>query len=98
MSARAKAPAGRAPRRDRTIQEYQHDTYKAKKKLKEPTVCSECRVVFHKGRWSWAPQPPGAHEALCPACHRNKDHNPKGLLTLRGDFLAGHYDELLGLI
>ncbi len=98
MTGRVKLPAGRAPRRDRTIQEYQHDTYKARGKLKEPTVCSQCGAVFHKGRWSWAPKPAGAHETVCPACHRIKDRYPKGLLKLTGRFLADHQEEVLGVV
>ena len=98
MFSRAKVPPGCAPRRDRTLQQYQHDSYKSKGKLKEPTVCSQCRAVFHKGRWSWLPQPPGAHETVCPACHRIKDRSPKGLLILQGPFLGEHNEEVLGLV
>ncbi len=98
MTGRAKLPPGRAPRGDRRIQEYEHDTYKTKGKLPEPTACPQCGAVFHKGRWTWDPKPQGAHETLCPACHRIKDHYPKGLLTLKGAFLAQHYDEIHGLV
>jgi NMD protein affecting ribosome stability and mRNA decay len=85
-------------RRDRLIQEYEHDTYKVRGKLKEPTVCSRCRAVFHKGRWSWAAPPAGAHQTMCPACARIEDKYPKGLLTLKGTFTPEHHDEILGLI
>lgn len=98
MAGRVKLPAGRAPRRDRTIQEYEHDTYKSRGKLKEPTVCSQCGAIFHKGRWSWDPKPAGAHETLCPACHRINDHYPSGLLSLKGQFVADHHEEILGLV
>ncbi len=98
MTGRSKVPGGRAARGDRRIQEFEHDTYKTKGKLKEPTVCPECSAVFHKGRWTWGPKPQAAHETLCPACHRIKDLYPKGFLTLKGEFLAEHRDEILGLI
>lgn len=91
-------PAGLATRRDRTVQEYEHDTYKLRGKLPEPTVCRQCGAVFHKGRWTWAERPPKAHEAICPACHRTNDHYPQGILTLSGPFLAEHKDEILGLV
>lgn len=84
-------------RRDRMIQEYQHDTYKLPGKLKEPTVCPTCKAVFHKGRWSWAVPPSNAHETLCPACHRIQDKYPKGLLTLKGTFPVEEQDQVLGL-
>ena len=84
-------------RHDRLLQELQHDPYHAKLKLKEPTVCTECGAVFHKGRWSWAAAPAGAHQALCPACLRTRDEIPAAFLTLRGAFLSGHRDEILHL-
>jgi NMD protein affecting ribosome stability and mRNA decay len=84
--------------RDRLIQEHDHDTYKSKRKLPEPTVCPECKAVFHQGRWTWAPRPPDAHETLCPACHRVHDRYPAGYVTLSGGFLRDHSEELLGLV
>ncbi len=98
MTGRTTLPGGRAPRGDRRIQEYEHDTYKTKGKLKEPTACAECGAVFHRGRWTWDPRPAGAHETACPACHRIKDHYPKGIVTLKGRFLHDHRDEILGLV
>lgn len=98
MTGQAKVPPGPAPRRDRRIQEYEHDAYKNKGKLKEPTACTQCEAVYHKGRWTWNPKPAKAHETLCPACHRIKDHYPQGFLTLKGSFLAEHHEEILGLI
>ncbi len=54
MTAKTKTSAGLGARHDRTVQEYQHDTYKLREKLKEPTTCTECGAVFHKGRVNWA--------------------------------------------
>jgi len=88
---------GHEGRRDRLIQEYQHDTYKLPGKLKEPTVCPTCKAVFHKGRWSWEVPPTGAHETLCPACARIQDKYPKGLLTLKGTFADEQQEQVLGL-
>lgn len=87
----------RPVRRDRLIREHVHDTYKSRGKFREPTVCPECGVVFHKGRWQWIPRPDGAHETLCPACQRANDHCPGGYLTLSGPFLSAHRDEILHL-
>jgi NMD protein affecting ribosome stability and mRNA decay len=85
-------------RRDRFVQEYQHDSYKLPGKLTEPTVCPTCSAVFHKGRWSWAAAPVGAHETVCPACHRVKDKYPKGLLTLKGTFAVQQSEQVMGVI
>jgi NMD protein affecting ribosome stability and mRNA decay len=98
MKAKPAAATGRPLRRDRDVREYEHDTYKIKRKLKEPTACPQCGAVFHRGRWSWAPKPENAHEALCPACQRIEDKYPKGLVTLTGPYLAAREDELIGLI
>ncbi len=84
-------------RRDRTIQESRHDTYKTKGKLPEPTLCLQCGAVYHKGRWTWGTKPPKANETLCPACERIKDKYPAGWLTLKGSFLKDHREEILGV-
>lgn len=97
MTRRTKPPAGPARRGDRRVEEYEHDTYKSKGKVKEPTACSRCGAVYQKGRWTWNPRPSGAYEVLCPACHRIADHCPKGLVTLAGAFLEEHKQEILGL-
>lgn len=85
-------------RRDRLIRERVHDPYKSGQKLKEPTVCTSCHALFHKGRWTWDPAPQGAHESLCPACTRIRDRVPAGYLTLSGDFFSAHRDEILNLV
>ena len=74
-------PAGSGPRRNRRMEEHEHDTYRLPGKLTEPTVCTECGALFHKGRWTWGARPPGAAEILCPACMRIRDKYPKGRLT-----------------
>jgi hypothetical protein len=86
-------------RRDRLLQEAEHDNYKNKGKLPESTLCTECGAVFQKGRWQWAPAPAHPSEqTLCPACHRIKDGFPAGYVTLTGDFIVAHEDEVMQLI
>lgn len=86
-------------RRDRLIQEKVHDSYMAVGKPEEPTVCRDCGVVFHQGRWQWLPEPPAqALEAVCPACRRIQDRVPAGFLTLSGEFFQAHRDEIMNLI
>jgi NMD protein affecting ribosome stability and mRNA decay len=87
----------RLKRRDRLLQEHEHDTYKSREKPVEPTVCADCGAVFHRGRWQWTQAPAGAARALCPACHRLKDKYPGGYLTLGGAYLKEHRDEILRL-
>jgi NMD protein affecting ribosome stability and mRNA decay len=94
---RSKAPQVEGQRRDRLIQEREHDTYKLRSKLPDPTVCPRCRATYRDGRWTWEAAPADAHEAVCPACHRIADRYPGGTLVLAGDFLRDHRDEMLGL-
>lgn len=98
MTAKTKTPAGLGVRHDRTVQEYQHDTYKLRGKLKEPTVCTECGATFHKGRWTWGTKPADADEIICPACMRIRDKYPKGFVTLKGSFKDEQHEQVLGLV
>ena len=84
-------------RRDRLVQENRHDAYKAKQKLPEPTVCPQCGAVFHDGRWQWLTKPAGAHEEMCPACHRIQDEFPAGYVSVSGAFFKEHREEVLHL-
>jgi NMD protein affecting ribosome stability and mRNA decay len=84
--------------RDQLFQELVHDSYKAGRKLREPTRCPDCGAVFQKGRWIWGTAPAVAHEQRCPACHRIHDKFPAGFVALKGAFLGKHRDEILHLI
>lgn len=85
-------------RHDRLLQELVHDPYHSKKKLTEPTACPECGAIYHGGRWHWGEAPAGAAAELCPACHRIQDQCPAGFLTLGGEFLAAHKEDILNLV
>jgi NMD protein affecting ribosome stability and mRNA decay len=92
-------PVGFHPvRRDHLWQEQIHDAYKSKGKLPEPSVCTQCGAIFHEGRWQWGKAPAGAHQGICPACHRIHDHYPAGFLTLEGTFFQAHRDEIMRLV
>jgi len=84
--------------RDRLLPELMHDSYKAGRKLPEPTRCPDCGAVFQSGRWIWGTAPAAAHAERCPACRRIHDSFPAGFLTLKGAFLGGHRDEILHLM
>jgi hypothetical protein len=85
------------PRRDRLIREREHDPYRQRRKPPEPTVCPSCAAVFREGRWQWATGPVDAPRQSCPACRRIADGYPGGRLTLTGDFVPAHRDEIIGL-
>ena len=83
---------------DRQIEEVVHDPYQARAKPREPSACPKCGIVFHQGRWQRLSRPAGAHEHLCPACHRTQDRYPAGYLTLSGRIVTANRAELMRLV
>jgi len=81
--------------REQLLQELVHDSYKSKRKLPEPAHCPDCGAVYHHGRWTWGAAQPGSHPEVCSACHRVRDRFPAGYVTLHGDFLKSHRDEIM---
>lgn len=98
MVATTKSRAAPGNRRMRLVQNYEHDTYKQRGKPKEPTVCSSCGVLYHKGRWNWGQAPAGATPTTCPACHRIHDKYPMGLVTITGTFTEKLYEQIVAAI
>ncbi|MDH3274294.1 MAG: BCAM0308 family protein [Gammaproteobacteria bacterium] len=88
----------RQRRRDRLIQEHNHDPYHSKRKIKGSAVCADCGALYLEGRWTWEKAPADARQSVCPACQRIKDKVPAAFLTLRGDFLNSHKVEIMNLI
>jgi hypothetical protein len=97
MKNQPEKPVPQQGRRDRRTEERVHESSTSQERLPDPTHCPHCHAVFHHERWRWMAQPPAAHEAMCPACQRIRDHNPAGFLTLSGRFLADHQQEILNL-
>ena len=86
-------------RKDRLIQEYVHDPYFIKAKLRDPAVCERCRVVFRNGVFDWIdPVPPNAESIICPACRRIEDNFEGGTVSLAGQFLAAHKQEIMNIV
>ena len=93
-------PTSHLPRdkKDRSVRRQRHDPYKATGKLREPSVCRQCKAVYHQGRWTWDPVPSDSHALVCPACERIRDGAPSGVLLLTGEYVAKHRDEILGIV
>jgi len=71
----------------------------------EPIVCRGCHAVCTRKRWridevAYAKllRARTARQVLCPACQKIRDGYPSGQVTLTGQFLAEHRDEILRLI
>lgn len=90
----------RESRKDKLLKPELHDPY-LKQRHTGPAQCPVCSATCHAGRWSWQPlqsngRTPG--QVTCPACRRIADDMPAGTLTLTGDFVGPHQDEILNLI
>ena len=85
-------------RRDRLVQEREHDVYHSRTKLPDPAVCNKCGAIYLKGRWVWGEAPLSANTATCPACRRIADRFPAGHIELQGTFFNEHREEILNLV
>jgi len=90
-------PAASQPRLDRLLKDHGRDSYGLRGKMRDPTACPSCGATYHEGRWTWRPAPVDAHQTHCPACKRIEDDYPAGLVTLEGEFLKQHRQEIEGL-
>ncbi len=71
----------------------------------EAAICTQCHALYQGKRWFFDPKLSGrlagtdkVREVLCPTCRKIKDHFPEGVLTLSGEFLARHKDEIVKLL
>jgi len=74
--------------------------YHEDRKFPEPTVCPRCSLVYRNGRWQngGSPEPEKlVHSSHCPACRRELDRLPAGLLFLSGEYLDRHRDEIFNI-
>lgn len=82
-------------RRSSNWTQYEHDPYKSAQKLADATWCADCGAVYADGRWQWGGLKDEAKKRRCPACQRIHDELPAGYVTLSGEFLAAHRDEIV---
>ena len=85
-------------RQDRLIHERRHDSCKSTSKPLGPVVCPVCNAVFKNGRWQWLESwPLDCPQAICQACQRIRDNYPAGIVTMSGDFIRKHRQEVVNL-
>jgi len=77
------------------------DPYHEGRKYPEPTVCPRCNLVYRNGRWQVGDPKKdggGVHRSHCPACRREIDRLPGGVIRLSGRYLREHADEILNIV
>lgn len=80
------------------------DPYLLKEDYPDASECRKCRSVFHEKKWIHPDNVPKEaaslekKKVLCPACLKIKDNYAEGFVTLEGEFLADHRDEIINLI
>lgn len=81
------------------------DTYLAKEAPKAPVFCRKCGLFYRNKRWVMdsgefqkMKSGTGVATTVCPACQRIADDNPAGVVTLSGDYLLSHEDEILNAL
>lgn len=67
------------------------------------SFCSGCNAIYHNKRWRLATEAELKEsstlaQATCPSCHKISDNFAGGYVTLKGEFLVDHKDEILNLI
>lgn len=74
--------------------------YHENRKYPEPTECPRCHLIYRNGRWQRGDKANGTHQvhsSHCPACRREIDQLPAGLLYLSGPYLDQHREEILNI-
>lgn len=73
--------------------------YNERRKYPEPTFCPECGLLYSSGRWTEAEEVPSvANSELCPACRRQMDRYPGGIVHLEGNYLEEKEREILNIV
>jgi len=71
----------------------------------EAAVCEDCHALYQGKRWFFDEKLYGklagvgkVRQVVCPTCRKIKDHYVEGYLTLSGEFLVEHKDEIVTLL
>lgn len=81
------------------------DPYLPRGASRKVSVCEGCRSVYQNKRWyagadryENAMRAPGTATIVCPACLKIRDNFPGGIVTLKGDYVLPHKQDLLNLV
>lgn len=81
------------------------DPYLPRGASRKISICEGCRAVYMNKRWyaegkvdETALRNSEAAKIVCPACLKIRDNFPGGIVTLKGDYVLPHKQELMNLI
>lgn len=81
------------------------DPYIPEQGRKEPALCGDCRAVYRNKRWELDPKAfdelkdqADTQMVTCPACQKIAEKYPEGVVTLRGDYLWNHEEEIRNIL
>lgn len=80
------------------------DPYLLKLSPNDMAVCRKCAAVYHDKRWSLSKTAAAKAatkkrvDVLCPACQKIKEKFAGGFVTIQGDFVGEHKEEILNLV
>ena len=71
----------------------------------EAALCQECHALYQEKRWFFDAKlyerlagSAKVRQVVCPTCQKVKDRYVEGYLTLSGEFLVEHKDEIVTLL
>jgi NMD protein affecting ribosome stability and mRNA decay len=69
------------------------------------SLCESCHALYHNKRWyldveAFEAAKAGGdfHWATCPACQKIAERYPEGVVTLRGDYVWDHEEEIRNIL
>src|SRR3972149_3698014 len=81
------------------------DPYLPKGPSRKISVCGGCHAVYKNKRWygesalyDAVVKISGTAATVCPACLKIRDNFPGGIVTLKGDYVLPHKQDLMNLI
>jgi NMD protein affecting ribosome stability and mRNA decay len=81
------------------------DPYLPKGASRKISACDGCHSVYKNKRWYADPELydsaikiPGTAATVCPACSKIRDNFPGGIVTLKGDYVLPHKQDIMNLV
>ncbi len=79
------------------------DSYLPRGASRKVSRCESCRAVYRNKRWYGPAEAAGIEDTpvvkvVCPACLKMRDNFPGGIVTLRGDYVLAHKQDVINLI